>query len=86
VVSLNTKGSRKKFSIILVANFWPPLKQFLLFSSSPQGCQMVSFQTKNSNLGKFWSYLDGKIVKYFRAIWNILRTFGIFYNHLVYFT
>jgi hypothetical protein len=34
---------------------------------------MVSFQTKNSNLGKFWSYFDEKIVIYVMAIWNILR-------------
>jgi hypothetical protein len=27
-----------------------------------QGCQMVCFQTKNTNLGKFWRALD----------WNIL--------------
>jgi hypothetical protein len=25
-----------------------------------QGCQMVYFQTINSNLGKFWRALDGK--------------------------
>jgi hypothetical protein len=35
-----------------------------------QGCQMLNFQTKNSNLGKFrrapkWNMLD-----YFMAIWN----------------
>jgi hypothetical protein len=44
---------------------------------------MVSFQTKNSNLGKFWRALDGKMFIYFIAIWNILRTFGKFYEHLV---
>jgi hypothetical protein len=44
---------------------------------------MVSFQTKNPNLGKFWRALDGKMLKYFTAIWNILRTFGIFCDHLV---
>jgi hypothetical protein len=47
-----------------------------------QGCQMVSFRAKNSNLGKFWRYLDGKTDTYFMAIWNILRAFGIFYVHL----
>jgi hypothetical protein len=50
-----------------------------------QGCQMVSFRAKNSNLGKFWRYLDGKTDTYFMAIWNILRAFGIFYSHLVHF-
>jgi hypothetical protein len=27
----------------------------------------------------------GKILTYFMAIWNILMTLGIFYNHLVHF-
>jgi hypothetical protein len=46
---------------------------------------MVSFQTKNPNLGKFWRALDGKLLIYFRAIWNILMIFGIFYDQLVNF-
>jgi hypothetical protein len=46
---------------------------------------MVSFQTKNLNLGKFWRILDWKMLIYFMAIWNILQTFGIFYDHLVHF-
>jgi hypothetical protein len=50
-----------------------------------QGCQMVSFQTKNPNLGKFWRALDRKKLKYLMAIWNILLTFKIFYDHLVHF-
>jgi hypothetical protein len=33
-----------------------------------QGCQMVSFQTKNPNLGKFWRTLDWKMLIYFMAI------------------
>jgi hypothetical protein len=51
-----------------------------------QSCQMVYFQTQNSNLGKFWRSLQRKMLVYFTAIWYILRTFGIFYGHLVYFT
>jgi hypothetical protein len=43
-----------------------------------QGCQMVSFQTKNPNLGIFWSTLEWKIL-YFLVIWAILRPLGIFY-------
>jgi hypothetical protein len=50
-----------------------------------QGCQMVCLVTKNPNSGKFWSALDGKIFLYFVAIWNTLRTFGIFHDHLVNF-
>jgi hypothetical protein len=46
---------------------------------------MVYFQTKNPNLGKFWRALHWKRLVYFMAIWNILRTFGIFYDHLVLF-
>jgi hypothetical protein len=45
---------------------------------------MVYFKTENPNLGKFWMALDGKML-YFRVMWNILLTFGIFYDHLVYF-
>jgi hypothetical protein len=48
-----------------------------------QGCQMVSFQTKNPNLGKYWRALDGKMMVYLMAIWNILRTFEVCYDHLV---
>jgi hypothetical protein len=37
-----------------------------------QGCQMVYFQTKNLNLGKFWRALGEKMFVYFMPIWNIL--------------
>jgi hypothetical protein len=46
---------------------------------------MVYFQTKNPNLGKFWTALDWKILTCSMAIWNILRTLGIFYDQLVHF-
>jgi hypothetical protein len=39
---------------------------------------MVSFQTKNPNLGKFWRAQDWKMLIYFKL-------FGIFYRHLGYF-
>jgi hypothetical protein len=55
------------------------------------GCQMVCFQTKNTNLGKFWRVLRRKML-YFMTIWsirwpsgNVLPFFGIFYGNLVYF-
>jgi hypothetical protein len=48
-----------------------------------RGCKMVYSQTKNPNLGTFWSALDWKMLIYFTAIWNILQTFGIIYDHLV---
>jgi hypothetical protein len=44
---------------------------------------MVCFQTKNPNSGKFWRALEWKMLVYFMAIWNILRPFGIFYDHWV---
>jgi hypothetical protein len=56
----------------------------LLYTAwTKQGCQMVCFQTKNHNLGKFWRDLDSQMSIYFMAIWDILGTFGIFYDHLV---
>jgi hypothetical protein len=50
------------------------------------GCQMVRFQTKNTDLGKFWRVLRWKMLVYFMAIWHILRLFGIIRVNLVYFT
>jgi hypothetical protein len=55
------------------------------YPSQNQGCQMVYFQTKNSNLGKFWRALQWKTLGYFLNIWSILRPFNIFYWHSVYF-
>jgi hypothetical protein len=46
---------------------------------------MVCFQTKKSNLGKFWRVLQWKILVYFIIIWSFLRPLEIFYGHLVYF-
>jgi hypothetical protein len=50
---------------------------------SNQGCQMVCFQTKNPNSGKFWNVLQWKMLVYFMETWSILRSFAIFYGHLV---
>jgi hypothetical protein len=41
-------------------------------------CQMVCFQTKNSNLGKFWRVLLWKMLVYFMDTWSILTSFVIF--------
>jgi hypothetical protein len=43
------------------------------------------FSNQKNNLGKFWRALDLKMLLYFMAIWNILQTFGILYDHLVHF-
>jgi hypothetical protein len=40
---------------------------------------MISFQTKNTNLGKFQRTLDGKF-------WYILWPIAIFYDHLAHFS
>jgi hypothetical protein len=63
---------------------WPKFGAEKCFFSDPlisrmyQGCQMVCFQTKNPNLGKFWRALEWKMLLYFMIIWNILWPFGIF--------
>jgi hypothetical protein len=43
------------------------------------------FKTKNSNLGEFSRAIDWKKWICVMAIWSIVRTFGIFYDHLVHF-
>jgi hypothetical protein len=43
------------------------------------------FKPKNPNLGKFWSVLQWKMFVYLVTILSILRPFGIFCGHLVYF-
>jgi hypothetical protein len=50
----------------------------------PRVARWFVFKPKNSNFGKFSRALLVKWI-YFMAIWNILQTFGIFYDHLVHF-
>jgi hypothetical protein len=54
-------------------------------ADSQQGCQMVCLQTKKIpilvNFGG--PYVEWKMRVYFMVIWNILRSFGKFYGHLV---
>jgi hypothetical protein len=54
-----------------------------LLLTGEQGCQMVCFQTKNPNLGKFWRVLHWKMLVYFMETWSILMSFVMFYGHLV---
>jgi hypothetical protein len=42
-----------------------------------QGCQMLYFQTKNNDLGKFWRALERKVL--------VCRYVYVFYGHLKYF-
>jgi hypothetical protein len=44
-----------------------------------QGCQMVYFHTKNSDLGIFWRTLE---LNYFMVIWYILWPIGLFCTRL----
>jgi hypothetical protein len=46
---------------------------------------MVYFQTKNPNFGKIWNFLQWEMLVSFMTIRSILRPFGIFLGHLVYF-
>jgi hypothetical protein len=39
-----------------------------------QDCQMVYFQTKNPNLGKFLRTLEWELLLYFMRIWNVCIT------------
>jgi hypothetical protein len=54
---------------------------------------MVCFQTKNTNLGKFWRairlenvYIFHGHLEYFMDIGDILWLFGTFWVHLVHFS
>jgi hypothetical protein len=49
------------------------------------GCQMVYFQTKNTNLDNFLRALHWKMLIYLMAFWKIFRTFGKFCDHLGHF-
>jgi hypothetical protein len=54
-----------------------------LYTLSIQGCQMVYFQTKNTNLGTLWRVLEWEMLLYFKIIWSILWPFCIIYGSLV---
>jgi hypothetical protein len=62
-------------------------KHFLFFSLSKaqseklnllQGCQMVSSQAKNNNMGIFWRALEWKMLIYILGISNMLWALGNF--------
>jgi hypothetical protein len=50
-----------------------------------KGCQIVCFQTKNTNFDKMLRALECKMWLYVMTIWNSLRPFGTIYGLLVYF-
>jgi hypothetical protein len=47
-----------------------------------QGCQMVYFQTKNPNLGKYWRALEWDMLGYFMPVWTTVLPYDINYGHL----
>jgi hypothetical protein len=61
--------TKKNLATLLVSDTqWrTSLGRGIVWSLS-QGCQMVCFQTKNPNLGKFWRALDWKMLIYFMTI------------------
>jgi hypothetical protein len=54
-----------------------PLYVQIATASAGQGCQMIYFKTKNTNLGIFWRALEWKMLVYFTATWYNLWPFGI---------
>jgi hypothetical protein len=50
-----------------------------------QGCQMANFQTKNPIRVNFCRVLQWKVLVYYMSFGSILRLFGIFCGHMVYF-
>jgi hypothetical protein len=54
------------------ANVHRLVMSFMIFT---QGCQMVYFPTKNTNLNQFLRASDWMMLIHFMAIWNIRRTF-----------
>jgi hypothetical protein len=93
---LNLPQVRKVFFSLAMLSTWMHKKRRqhkhrIILDS--EGCQMVCFQTKNPNFGKFWRVWLCKILGifydhlvYFMAIWNILWPFGIFCGNLVYWS
>jgi hypothetical protein len=80
------ENSPNRVTLLSLALATATAKEIILFvSPSDQGCQMVCFQTKNSNLGKLWRVLLWKILLYFMTVWPILRPLEIFHFHLIYF-
>jgi hypothetical protein len=84
IVSARKSSQNVKMSMVVMPKKRPKNLVTLFASNhfcatiSNQGCQMVYFQTQNPNLGKYLRALDWKMLIYFIAIWNILRTLGYF--------
>jgi hypothetical protein len=86
VPAVQTVAEQSAMQIIICVITRPPHKHVLDRRAAvtwKQGCQMVCFQTKNPNLGEFWRALVWKMLVNFKVICKTLRSFGVFYGHLV---
>jgi hypothetical protein len=83
----NLKVKRSSFQIKINLKFIFKTIYACRDSKSVQhlGCQMVCFQTKNPDLGKFLVGLRLENICIFIATWNILWRFGVIYDGLVHF-
>jgi hypothetical protein len=61
------------------------LRFIFWFAAPSRVARWFLFKPKNHNFGSFWRALGWTILLYVMAIWNILLTFGICYDHLVHF-
>jgi hypothetical protein len=57
----------------------------LVTFSKTRVARWLFFQTQNPNLGKYFRALDWKMLIYFMAFGNILRSFVKFHGHLEHF-
>jgi hypothetical protein len=66
--------------------FWPEKPAQPLFRPRSGVARWLIFEPKIPIWVNYGGpYLDRKMLIYFMAIWNIIRTFGIFYNQLEHF-
>jgi hypothetical protein len=65
-VSLRNKGVGHKYIFKINSR-----KALIFFLCAEQGCQIVYFQLKNPDTGKFWRNLQWKMLVYFMATWYI---------------
>jgi hypothetical protein len=89
-IRLNFNFHVKALTFLLIGKFRTFVKHFSVqfHRNVIQVCQMVYFQAKNPNFGKFWRALDWKMLIYFMIIRNSLCTIQYFktirYIHFVF--
>jgi hypothetical protein len=78
----------KEAQIFVIFEKLPKVNNCPLAESSTnlvQGCQMVYFQTKNTNFGNFVMVLQWKMLVYFMDICSFSQQACILNGHLIYF-